>query len=84
MWSEVDALDARFAGNGLGRLRRDHACPGLGLGQRDLDVDIALHQRTVGEDLAHLLRAKGIAEEGGVDNGAGGGNRWNGVSRACA
>jgi hypothetical protein len=72
---EVDALDSRFAGDGGGRLGRDHADARLGLGQRDLDVDVALHERAVGKHLAHRLGAEGVAEQGGIDDGAGRRNR---------
>lgn len=71
---KVDSLDARFARDDLGGLGRDHADARLGLRQRDLDVDVALHEGTVGEDLAHVLRTERVAEQGGIDDGAGGGD----------
>ena len=71
---EVEALDAGFTGDDGGGLGGNHADARLGLGQRDLDVDVALHQRAVGEDLAHRLGAEGVTEQCRVDDGAGGGN----------
>ncbi len=71
---EVDALDTRFACDRLGRFGRNHANAGFGAGKGDLDVDVALYQRTVGEDLSHLPGSESIAEQRGIDDGTGGGN----------
>ncbi|MCY1308113.1 hypothetical protein D9M70_580980 [compost metagenome] len=68
---EVDALQARLAGDGLGRFRGDDADPGLGSGESDLDVDIALDQGYIGENPAHPGGAEGIAEQDRVNHGAG-------------
>jgi hypothetical protein len=68
---EVDALDFRFAGDDFGGFRRNHAHAGLRLGQCDFRIDVTLDQRTVGEQLPHLLRAERVAEQDGVDDRAG-------------
>ncbi|MNY04983.1 hypothetical protein D3C86_1376860 [compost metagenome] len=39
---EVDAVEARGAGDGLGGIGRNHADAGFGPGKGDLDVDVAL------------------------------------------
>ncbi|MNT49130.1 hypothetical protein D3C72_1859620 [compost metagenome] len=79
---EVDPLDARFAGDGLGRFGGDHAGLGFGPGKSDFDVDIPLDQRDIGENLAHLAGAECVAEEDGVDDGAGrrGGEHGHGAT----
>lgn len=41
---EIDALDARFPCNHVGRFGRNHADARLGLRERDFDVDVALHE----------------------------------------
>src|SRR6218665_844282 len=68
---EIDAPDARFARDGLGRVGGDHTCLGLGPRQRDFGVDVALDQRVVGEQRAHLRRAEGVTEKDRIDDGAG-------------
>ncbi len=70
-------LDIEFGGVGApgdlvgGGLRND-ADPRLGLGERDLDLDIARDQRGVGEDVAHRRGAEGVAEQKRVENGGSG------------
>jgi DNA-binding GntR family transcriptional regulator len=68
---EVDAVELRLACDRVGGLDRDHAAARLGAGERDLDLDVALDQRAVGQDLAHAFGAESVAEQDEVDDGAG-------------
>ena len=68
---EIDPLDRRFTGDHFRRVGRNHADARFGLRQRHFDVDIALHERVVGKQRAHLRGAEGVAEQDGIDHGAG-------------
>jgi hypothetical protein len=77
---EVDAVQSRLPRNHVGRFGRDDAAARFGAGQCHLDLDVASDQRAVGEDLAHGRGAEGIAEQDGIDDGAGAlGERAGGI-----
>ena len=60
--SKVDVFGAGQPLDAVGGLLRNNAEPGLDLGERHLNLDIARHRRRLGEDLAHGGRGEGVAE----------------------
>jgi hypothetical protein len=68
---EVDAIQPRLAGDHVGCFGRDHTAARFGARQSNFDFDVAPDQSAVREDLAHARCAEGIAEQDGVDDGAG-------------
>lgn len=68
---EIDALNGRLARDHVGGFGGNHAGSRFSLGQRDFDVDIALDQRMIGKQRAHLRGSEGVAKQDGIDHGAG-------------
>jgi hypothetical protein len=65
---EVEELDAGLPAD-LGRCRgRDDSQPGLGAGERGLDVEPALDHRAVAPHLAHLGGGVEVSEERAIDH----------------
>ena len=59
----IDAIDRGDCGNRVGGVLGDEADLGLSRGKRDFNVEIALQQGAVAEDLAHGIGAVHLAED---------------------